>query len=290
MRNKKKKNWAQRMRKWIFSCPLIIIFVLIAYFIGQFDIIGRGLNSANNWYKNKYKWQEIETKKINDLKAGMNIDQIKENFDEPLYVESENGITENIFKGKGYWLQTFSSEKSILFYSVTDCDNQFDPAITINSDSGKDKTLTLGKSTLNNFDNDYSPNIYFPTYILYHPPSGSADSYFYEGIYLANPGDYKTIFFGINNICNNTIADSILMNSKETDNFYFEYYGGSGGKSRNEQQEPKNVLDFIKKEEIVKFRSLVPVNTYGITAPFIDLEDILDKTSFRIGINSMKIN
>lgn len=196
-----------------------------------------------------------EEEVINSLTAGLNVAVFEERLGTPLFLtESDNNYIEYVFRRNGYWIQAIADQKNTVhLYSVTVCDENFRPTITLAPLS----PITLGATTYA----EVSDNPVFHYFIS----GATADSFLLEEQYLGNPGNYQTLFWGWKDVCG----------------FPEKYY--EIGRHVIATQPNIRAEDPI----IASFRKSNVFNTFAITRPNADTESILQ--GLPLGVSRQQI-
>lgn len=252
------------MDAWARRFPLIVLLVLLALIFSSGYTIWQLGERVWDAYQSHYRWREEEYEKLGQLSGGMSIAKFEEELGSPLFVRrSDDGtLTERSFRGRDYWVQAVHDETgSVLLFSVTACDEDFQPTFEMPAIGG----VTLNRSTLDSIDS-------VPNVIYYHWAVATANQNFYDEYYGGNPGLYKTYFVAINDACpmKSVDAEALLgadLFLKATPTAYFDH------------------------PAIVRFRSQSVANTYAETAvlPRVPTEEIELLRSFQIGVDRLLI-
>jgi len=258
-----KKNWAEKFRDWLNHNPFVVLLAVCVILISSFFTIFDGGKRIVDFYVRNFKWQIIEEKKINSLSASISI----ENFinilgtplfkREPSYVKKE--YEEYTFKGRGYWVQAITDRMgSVVLYAVTACDDNFRPII-YNSPLSKNIVLRVSNFEVGDGNS-----------IGYYFRGVTANSYAFEESYLANPGNYQTVFYGLNDICINDADELSAL---------------PFGCGYDEEVE-------CPQGEMKEFRVNHYINTFAVSAPFISAENLFSAAEYaglQIGVDRVLV-
>jgi hypothetical protein len=257
-----KKNWAEKLKRAIDRYPLVILIVIATSFISYAFTLGSGIFALKDFFDSRIGWRKVEERRINRLFAGMSVDKFKEILDSPMFVTVKENLTEYSFKERGYWVQAIVNEEGeVKFYSVTSCSDSFHPEIKYNPAGGRVK---LGLSTFKSVT-DYDP------ILKYFISGATANTNIMEYLYLGNPGNYQTVYWGINDACS---YDDKFVNELLEVKF----------------REGNNSYD-IQDKTVDSFRKNTKINTFGVSAPFFDplFYDENPLGDFQIGVDRIKV-
>ena len=260
MPRKKKTSWAERFKYALEHQPFIIFITVLVIAISQITTLIKGADSFLKYYSSTYGWRSEEEAKINKLSASINISKFQEILGAPLFLRKSGTSGEYIFKRQGYWVQAITDDEgSVDLYAVTSCDETFKPRIR-NSPSGR--LIQLRETTFKKAHDGDIPRLH------YFISGATANSYFFEGAYLANPGNYQTIFWGYNDACSNNWDE-------ETGLYHVESHLEEYESGVNTEQ---SVIDI--------FRSKNSFNTFAVSSPSADIEELLEE--FQIGVDRIQ--
>lgn len=142
------------------------------------------------------------SKKMESISAGESIEYFREKFGKEVLSETiDDNTKEVLFIYKTAYIQAIiNSDKQVIFYSITDCVNHveiynsaFDSSY-ISDNRYYPKKVILNDTTFADFFK-HSENVHL------FISGATANSYYYEYEYGANPGGYQTFFIGINDVC-----------------------------------------------------------------------------------------
>lgn len=187
--------------------------------------------------EDQWLWRGDEYNKLTGLRAGFDLGYFESQLGTPTVTGGFRGYQESAFKGRGYWVQTISRDRSVLLYAVTSCDKSFHPTFR---PIGSDLRVELNRSHLADVapaDSGLAYDYYF--FGATAPPVS------YEGFYSRFSGYYKTFLWGWNSVCDKP-GDTHLLPPETSPRRGFTSELGSDHE---------------------KFRQVTPVNTYAETAP-----------------------
>lgn len=254
-------NWAVRFRNAFERHPIIVVISIIVIAISQFTTIIKGVNSFSKYYSSTYGWRSEEQATINQLSAAISISKFQEMLGAPLFLRKSGVYEEYVFKRQGYWVQAITDNQgAVALYAVTSCDDTFKPLIR-NNPAGK--SIQLRETTFKEVYDGGEPELH------YFVSGATANSYLIEEAYLANPGNYQTIFWGYNDACSNEWDEEIGL--AELGSYLMEH----GSRIDTKQ----SVID--------NFRSRNTFNTFAVSAPLVDAREILNQ--FQIGIDRIQV-
>lgn len=264
-----KPSWAKRLvRRLERTSPLVLLF-FVAVFISSIITVSGGAKWVVTQVNDSFYWEDDENDRLAQLRAGTTMAFFVEKLGEPEFTRPVLGrlkpprsfgadftrgpYVESGFRGRGYWVQTISNrDETVVLFAVTACDRNFRPVL--NGPYG-DIEVTLNESTFGHVlpwktvkDRALLSN--------YFASGATANSTFFDILYGGNPGDYKTIVWGVNDACQDwfhryeAFYDRGLLPLTSTPKGWgFKGETWRGGKS------------------VRAFRAGVIVNTYGETAP-----------------------
>jgi hypothetical protein len=140
-------------------------------------------------------WRADEYAKIDQLRGGLSLDYFKHVLGTPIFVTaSDDGqYTQYLFRRRDYWVQAVGNPAgAVALMAVTSCDEMFRPVFHRFPASSAEFTVTLNETMMAELG---------PPSDLHYFIGITANTYFYDEYYGANPGDYKTVWFGINDAC-----------------------------------------------------------------------------------------
>lgn len=257
------RHMAGRFEEWtkrnVFLTVLIFLAVLISSLITLFTAAG----DLKGWYESRFNWREAEYEKLASLHAGYSISKFREELGAPLFVEpvQDKGLTENIFKGRGYWVDVVTDKSGTsLAYAVTSCDEDFRPkfsfAIGSDGESSGELSVTLNRDLLSKEPvRDLGALKVFIS-------GATSNSYAFQVIPPSNPTNYKSYGWGMNDACSwiSATSDGALNSwiDWQNDHLSEDPYLEMGGLSVS--------LRGLMKTSIV--------NTYMETAPLVSESDV----------------
>ncbi|HST55404.1 MAG TPA: ETEC_3214 domain-containing protein [Solirubrobacteraceae bacterium] len=184
------------------------------------------------------------------LRAGYTLAEFEHVLGTPLFSRpAAPTLTEYIFQGRGYWAQVITGRSAtVVLYAVTSCSTNFTPSfhLPIPSRNGKGSaTVTLNRTR---FTEVLTSQEEERVHVDYNT-GASADQWYLDKYYGANPGFYKSYAWGLNDAC----PDWFPFFSK------LEREGLTPGPGRLNYQGPV----MAGGSRVARFRSHVPVNTYA---------------------------
>ena len=224
--------------------PIALLVATILFLFSTFITISQGFTVVRDYYVSTIGYKKELLKQISGLNAGVHIDNFKNIFGTPLFV---NGtlIKEYIFVNNYFYLQAITdSSGTILAYSITIREKNFNPQIDLGpyTSNNISKKIILGETTYLGLADFSDPNEIF-SYV------GAHNYHYTEGYYFGNPGKYQTFIFSTNESGYNKEdhTDLLPLNSNDAT---------------------------ISNSKIKEFRSEETINTYTVTAPLVDKEDL----------------
>ncbi|MEV0910252.1 hypothetical protein [Streptomyces hokutonensis] len=196
------RHRAGRFEEWtkrnVFLTVLTFSAVLISSFITLFGTLG----DLKGWYESRFEWKDGEYGKLTSLHAGYSFAKFREKLGAPLFVESVQGkrLTENIFKGRGYWVDVVTDNSgTALSYAVTACERDFRPkfSLMVGSVDGSSGyvDVTLNRDLM---DNDSVRDFGMLKVFI---SGATSNSYTFQVIPPSNPTNYKSYGWGLNDAC-----------------------------------------------------------------------------------------
>jgi hypothetical protein len=216
---------------------LISIFVLL---IVQIPVAWNNMTNFNNTYLDPEGYLKHN---LEQLRVGSNLSAFTKLLGEPLVTKTITlgtlNYREDYFVNKLFYVDTISSlSNSVLFFAVTTREGHFRPTFQF---PGSKKSITLGVSSFNETNLDIiqldSDEVTKANGYKYN--MGANFFYYFEKHYLANPGNYQTVYLGLND------AGSFKYNASLVD-------------------EPPSGLS---KEQLEAIRKNW-INTFGVTVPY----------------------
>jgi hypothetical protein len=258
---RKRWNWAERfdarVRVWQ---PVVLVF-LAAALIGAFFELARGGDEVRRWAVHRWWWRSAEYRKLENLEAGMSLENFKASLGAPVFVRpSRYGrLIESSFRGRGYWVQTISDRtETVDLYAVTSCSDDFNPSFNFLNTS-----ITLRRSVLAAPTSGPDAIGGFGVRAVYWTSGATANSHIFDMTYGGNPGNYKSYAWGLNDACPDWFDrfDSVPP---------LDYQGAAT----------------TDDSRLQAFRRHAVVNTYAETAVQVDLKRML--ASFQIGVDRLQ--
>ena len=210
--------------------------------VGGLIVILSSTITVVGWAGDQLRWREREYSKLTSLKAGFDVRYFEDKLGRPVFVRrSPGGHVEYTYRGHDYWAQAIARGGAVELYSVTSCDPGFQPTFDIPSGSSH-VSLTLKKTSL--------AEVGFDDYGTYEYLLGANTYHFYDGIYGALPGHYKSYVWGVSSTCGNLDVFSAF----DTDRL---------------DRDRGSIADLPS--SMASFRSEATINTFVETAPFVTL-------------------
>lgn len=273
---------------------LLLIWILIV-FLSSIITITEGISLLTNIYKTKVIEKQILYGKLNSLAPGLQIDYYTQILGVPAIIKRNNDKTqkEYIYVNKYFYVQAITRDDGyVLSYAITTRDRKFKPTFKAHgytdsfnrekfemlsnkeTDTANDtrnfknsiikgKGITLNKTT---FAEVVTQNNLLDSKVMCKAYIGAHRFNYSEEIYLANPGNYQTMIVGINDAGNTDSAKYI----GELFNIFF---------NGDADQESCSGVPY-------KHRLETKINTFIITAPYIEGKDIKD---FTYGVNLLDV-
>ena len=273
----KLKQSINKLVKRAKKSPTFIFIGIILLFFSSIITIAQGGNIIKElYYKTNIGYKNQLLSKINKLNAGVNIGIFIEYFGAPTFKTKKKDIDiyEYVFLDDNcYYIQVLTDfDDSVLAYSVTTRDEQFNPKITIplsraivkNGELTGDKDISLnvelGKTRFIELGEPYE--------IVSR--LGAHDFYYSEKYYFGNPGLYQSYYF--------TQNEMGYIKNIDSQDFDLEF-DDLGVKKEKMKSTDK---------DITEFRKNFIVNTYTVTAPLVDFDDELFK-DIQFGPNKYQV-
>jgi len=191
--------------QWLNTKPLWAAITVIGALLGVITSSIIIAQIITNTYKQHIGWKRVEQNKISQLAPIETNEYIRGVMGDPILRTKTGSYTKNIYKGRGYWVVTFSdSSNTAQAIAITACgDNGFYPAI---SNNPLGHTIYLGKDSMSKGApgtfmkrNDVNEGHY------YFVGGASRPSYFYDFSYVG-VGFYQDIITGNNAYCGKASA------------------------------------------------------------------------------------
>lgn len=196
-----------------------------------------------------------EERVISSLAAGINIQNFNQLLGIPLFSNVNNELSEYIYKRHGYWVQAVvDKNQTVIFYTVTVCDDTFKPKLPYNPVG---EPVILGKTNLSEVTVEETKKYYFIR-------GATRPSHIIESASFGNPSNYQSVVWGLNETC---MLDNYL--SAEDRNYLLDEQSGNSGSEY--------------KEKLSELRKRTRIDTFGMTATFIEIEPILN--TFTMGVD-----
>jgi hypothetical protein len=254
-------NWAEQLKAVIDSHPLVVLSTTVVGIIAIITTLSQALRKTFQYVRLRSNWKPIEEKTINSLTPGINIAKFQEVLGTHLFRRtSENGYIEYTYKRRGYWIQAITDqEASVVLYTVTSYDQGFKPRLK-NNPIGV--PIRLGTTTFKAAAGEHDPELH------YFISGATANTYLMEKLYLGNPSHYQTVLWGYNDAGSIKLQDNTMLLN------LFSYLQG--------REQPPSLQDAV----VNIFRANNTFNTFAVSAPSIDISDILK--SFQVGVDRIQ--
>ncbi|MGW3147272.1 ETEC_3214 domain-containing protein [Streptomyces sp. NPDC001177] len=185
------EDWAKRN---IALTVLTFAAVLISSVITLFTTAG----DLKDWYESRFEWKEVEYEKLASLHAGYSFAKFREELGAPLFTEpvkERKGLTENIFEGRGYWVDVVTDRGgTALSYAVTSCESDFRPTFSFGIGQD-DMNVTLNRDFM------AKDSVRDIGMLKVFVSGATANSYAFQIIPASNPTNYKSYGWGVNDAC-----------------------------------------------------------------------------------------
>ena len=186
-------TWAEVIDDWVRHQPWVVLSVLLTLIVSSTMAIINYVITAIEWWNRHCRWQREEYRKLGKLYAGISAVVFESILGSPIFRRSSGEFVEKSYRSRGYWVQSIEdSDGSVILMSVTAFKKDFRPTFVIPSNNMK---ITLNKTTLADLDSVPNLSSGISDYFL---SAATANSRFYDSYYLGNPGNYQTIWVGIN--------------------------------------------------------------------------------------------
>ncbi len=259
---------AGRFEEWtkrnVILTVLTFSAVLISSIITLFGFVG----DAIGWYESRFEWKDAEYEKLTSLHAGYSFAAFREKLGAPLFVQpvvDKKGLTENIFKGRGYWVDVVTDKTgTALSYAVTSCSRDFQPKFSFMIGSFDAKSsgrldLTLNRDSMSErVVRDFGA-------LKVYVSGATANSYAFQVIPTSNPSNYKAYGWGMNDTCD--WRSNPATKTGETYNSWLDWQDAHPASKRYLQMD--NLSTSLRG---LMAKSIV--NTYMETAPHIEESDV----------------
>ena len=199
------RNAAARLDSVVRGSPAFLLTALAALLISSAITIFGAARASADYYYEHIGWRTAEYKKLDELRAGMNVERFVTELGPAVFVRASPSpvrvgwtprthvLVESIFRGRGYWVQAIHDEVgTVWLMAVTSCDESFTPTFQPHSKP----PVTLQRTTFAQI----SPNGN-GLRARYFLSAATANSYFYEEAPDINPANYQTFAWGINDAC-----------------------------------------------------------------------------------------
>lgn len=242
--------WLEQVKALLAQTSPINIMNFIATIIGYLTIFIQAGRALYTFYNTHIDWKRAEEKRINSLRPGISIEKFREMLGTPLSRRtSDVDYIEYVFQQRGYWIQAITNkDDTVVLYAVTSADQRFKPRLKHNPAS---EYIRLRQTTFKAAAGKTEPRL------RYFISGATANSYLLEEVCLGNPSHYQTVLWGYNDACTNVWADDNVMRD------LYEYLSSSA------------LTPSIHDTLINKFRTQNTFNTFAVTAPLADVDEVL---------------
>jgi hypothetical protein len=192
------KNWIERMKR----SSVFLLFAIILFLLSSLITITQGGKILQDWYYETLGRQSKVLKDVKLLAPGMSIDYFISKLGSPIFINSENLTLEQ--KGgpvteKSYVFDlrplfvvaSVDKEGKVLAYSVTSPDSSVNPSLTLPNEYGE---VVLGKTRFSDLDEVTGG----PFSIAGN--CGARRISYDEQYYYGNPGNYQYYIFSFNDM------------------------------------------------------------------------------------------
>jgi len=239
---KKIKTWAQKSPVTFLIGLFFTIILAVPTGIQVYEMV-------NDYYHDSIGWKKYEQEIINKLAPTQTKDYFDSVLGEPITIEGGNKYTEAIYKRKDYWVQAvYDKNFRVQLMSIMVCSDDFKPEIL---ETPLYKSVTLGKDTMKTVSAQVDK-------AHYSISGATAPTYFIDEVFGINPTKYQTVYFGTNDACP---YDPQNILKKDFD-YYWEKFNPVD--KEIDTSDPK--IDY--------FRSNMPINIIGFTAPHVKAEEL----------------
>lgn len=273
---KLKQNINKFVKRAKKSSTFIFIGIILLFFSSIITIAQGGDIIKQLYYKTNIGYKNQLLSKIDKLSAGVNIGIFIEYFGAPTFKTKldDTNVYEYIFlDDKYYYIQALTDlDESVLAYSVTTRDKQFNPEITL----PLSRAIIENGKVIGSKDISLKVELGKTRFVDLGKPNeiisrlGAHDFYYSERYYYGNPGFYQTYYFTQNEM-------GYIRNIAPQD-FNLEV-DDLGEKKEDIKSTDKDVSDFRKN---------FIINTYTITAPLVDFDSEIFK-NLQFGPNKYQV-
>lgn len=247
---KRKPGLRERLVDHLVHRSVLTLVYLTATFLSSIAIIATIAVAGTNWYHTHIEWRNAVSTELTSLHAGYTAAHFQQVLGPPLVVtRSANGkFTERIFQGRGFWVQTISSDDdgTVDLYTATACNTSLQPTFAL----GGIGTATLNRSTFAQIDGS-SMNYDYQLGV------GSADPFMMEDASGGVQADYVTFVWGVASVCD-------------------PGWGWMVPLRRLAPQIYDSVPAVMGPKQLDKVRRYVVANTVGDTAPGFSMSELPD--------------
>lgn len=245
---------------------LFILIGILLMLLSSVIILTQGFSAIKEQYEKSIGYKGKLLDNINKLSADVHIDYFTDILGAPVFINDYNDksfststinsdLSEYIFVNKYFFVQALTDKQSkVIAYSVTTRKVNFNPKI---------KGIKLGKTKFKELGQGESDSI-----VSY---SGAHNFYYHEAYYGANPDNYQTIIYALNEAGYAGIEEEL------------EAYTNIPS---NKKPDEKILLS---DPEIQKFRDSAIINTYTVSAPHVFFRENLDGFRFGPDYNQIRI-
>ncbi len=198
----KRKTLGERFDGWSRRSLIFVAVSASAVFISSIVVIVGGIKDVVRWAEPARDWRPAEYGQLEALRAGYTLAEFEHVLGTPLFSRpAAPALTENIFHGRDYWAQAITNRSAtVVVYAVTSCSTNFTPTfhVPIPSQDGKGtSSVTLNRTRFT----EVLPAREEERVHADYNTGASADQWYLDKYYGANPGFYKSYAWGLNDAC-----------------------------------------------------------------------------------------
>lgn len=174
-----------------------VLFTLSA-FVGAVVSVMTAVRSVDHWYDERFRWREVEERRIESLRPNVHVDDINRKLGRPRIVTpSESGeMTAHVYQGRGYWVQAVTDTSSnVLMVSTTICDLELRPTWRMWDSREKYVAVTANRSKA------VPTGTVRPSGYQWQFPGATNNVYAFVLYSGGNPTNYQTYAWGFNDAC-----------------------------------------------------------------------------------------
>lgn len=258
----------RRIWEWVKEKPSRWLLTAAGLLAAGLLILNSGID-VYRYTNGHLDWRDREYMRLQQLRAGFSREQFRAELGTPVFDRrgKSGRFREETYQRREHWVQTISNRGgTVELYAVTSCSSEFRPKFQIDDRSVVELQQSSGASVeATGYD--------------YFPSGATANSRFHDVRYGANPGNYKTYVWGLNDVCPDWFA--------QFDQFYKQ-------KLLSGTDRPFKLNDFSMTPDIdsvgetripdwvTRFDKAMTVNTYAETSPHFSLWQ-LRGSRFQVG-------